>query len=246
MALAVLGMGAEVYLTTDRTLTRLVVLVLAVNASWIGYELLRPQLFTFVLTPRVVLPALRGRRVWLWMTPLVIGVWANLHGGWIGGWAILAGLSATLALGDSAWVGHRREPRSRAWEAMLVPVVAAPFSMATPFGWRTVTVALEHLDSGARLLDREWMPLWHVHQLVPVERHGLTALAAVTVLAVFLLPRRQLRYWALLVVADHGPLGEPRPAFFAHPPGAGPGRKLRPGLPACGRCAGTAWSGWAA
>ena len=29
-------------------------------------------------------------------------------------------------------------------------MVAAPFAMATPFGWRTVTVALEHLDSGAR------------------------------------------------------------------------------------------------
>ncbi len=81
-------------------------------------------------------------------------------------------------------------------------MVAAPFAMATPFGWRTVTVALEHLDSGARLLDREWMPLWHVHQLVPVERHGLAALAVVTLLAVFLLPRRQLRYWALLIGAD--------------------------------------------
>ncbi len=81
------GAGKE----PGRRLAAIALLGASVNFIALGYAV-RPQLFT-MLGLVAVLAGLRrffaGRLAWGWLLPLVLAVWANLHGGFLAGWVLL-------------------------------------------------------------------------------------------------------------------------------------------------------------
>lgn len=89
----------------------------------------RPQLFSLLLFSALLaclLAVRRGAHGWLLLLPVLFAVWANLHGGWIVGGAVLALWTVALLA-----TGERRE-------AMLM-IAAGALSLAatlvTPFGF---------------------------------------------------------------------------------------------------------------
>jgi len=119
-------------------------------AAWASVPLLttlRPQLWTaigVVLVCRI----LTSRSNAVWSLPLLFAVWANLHGGWMVGGAVL--LSWTIV----AWV--QRQPDRV--QLLLVGAMSFAATLLTPYGlelWQFLleTVRLPHDDLS------EWQPI---------------------------------------------------------------------------------------
>jgi hypothetical protein len=148
--------------------------VLMLTAGMIArWFLFRPQLFTFCFFAyfvSVLFAHLLGRPARLWLLPVVLAAWANLHGGF------LAGLGAVgLALGLRTLQAAYREgmrPRavwSAAWPLGLTLAAGSAATLLTPFGldlWRYVLTEMTH-DTNRLYID-EWMPL------LRFERHAWT------------------------------------------------------------------------
>jgi hypothetical protein len=84
----------------------------------------------------------------------LMALWANLHGGFVFGLALLA----PFAL-DALWnqEGSRRRSLALRWTAFGVCALAA--SCVTPYGWESILAARKILDLGELLhLIYEWMP----------------------------------------------------------------------------------------
>jgi hypothetical protein len=84
----------------------------------------------------------------------LMALWANLHGGFVFGLALLA----PFAL-DALWnqEGSRRTSLALRWIAFGVCALAA--SCVTPYGWESILAARKILDLGELLhLIYEWMP----------------------------------------------------------------------------------------
>ena len=85
----------------------------------------------------------------------LIALWANLHGGFVLGLALMA----PIAL-DALWNADapRRVPLALRWAGFAVAAVAA--SCATPYGWNALLAAHKILDLGELLtLISEWAPV---------------------------------------------------------------------------------------
>lgn len=111
---------------------------------------------------------------------------------------MLAGLCGALAV--EARLGWT-ENRLRLGELVAMPVVAALSTMLNPYGPKLITETLQLSNDSARLLDREWLPLWRLGELVPAEKLALVLLGLTVLAALLFLPRRRLRLWVLLVLA---------------------------------------------
>ena len=88
-----------------------------------------------------------------WLLPL-IALWANLHGGFVLGLALIApfALDAVWNAGSS-----RRAALALRWMAFGVCALAA--SWITPYGWNSLLAARQILDlGGAMALIAEWQP----------------------------------------------------------------------------------------
>ncbi|MHB8876196.1 MAG: hypothetical protein ACYC8T_21100, partial [Myxococcaceae bacterium] len=176
-------------------LVRLIVCLVAANFMWIGFELVRAQLFTLVAVATLTFLALKGSRGALWLAVPLMGLWVNLHGGYLAGLPLLVGLCVTIGLEQRlGWVPRRIS----AFELAAVPVCAGFATLANPYGIRLLVHTYRHLNDPARLYVREWLPLWRLGELILWEKVALGALAVTALLAAALLPRRQLRHWALL------------------------------------------------
>jgi hypothetical protein len=69
-----------------------IVLMFAVHLVSPGVRFVRPHIFTYsllVVTLLLLDQADRGRLRWLWGVPIVFALWANLHGGFLAGLAIV-------------------------------------------------------------------------------------------------------------------------------------------------------------
>jgi hypothetical protein len=119
-------------------------------AAWTSLPLLttlRPQLWTaigVVLICRIL--TLRSRVIWY--LPVLFAVWANLHGGWMVGGAVLFIWTVV------AWV-QRRPDRGR---LLLVGAISFVATLMTPYGvelWQFLleTVRLQRTDIS------EWQPI---------------------------------------------------------------------------------------
>jgi hypothetical protein len=119
-------------------------------AAWVSVSLLttlRPQLWTaigVVLVCRI----LTSRSKAVWSLPLLFAVWANLHGGWMVGGAVL--FVWTIV----AWV--QRQPDRV--QLLLVGAMSFAATLLTPYGlelWQFLleTVRLPHADLS------EWQPI---------------------------------------------------------------------------------------
>jgi hypothetical protein len=88
-----------------------------------------------------------------WLLPL-LALWANLHGGFVFGLALVAPFAF-----DAWWNAEvpQRRPLVLRWVAFGIGALAA--CCATPYGWETILASRKILDLGELLhLIYEWMP----------------------------------------------------------------------------------------
>lgn len=131
----------------------LVLVLLAISASMI-HLLARPHVVSWMLTVAWLAILDSGEwsgfpsrseqnRRWLWLLPVLMVIWVNVHGGFMFGLALLA-IDWMGAMW--AWLRTRSDrledllerefARRRARELTLVGLVSAVASLANPYGWR--------------------------------------------------------------------------------------------------------------
>jgi hypothetical protein len=112
---------------------------------------LRPQLVGMVLFALVLLLVVERRRHprLLWLVPVVVLVWANVHGSFFLGPAVLA----------AAWIADLADRSPAAPRTLLVAVVAAAAALVNPFGAGVWTYAAG-LSTNPLVTERitEWQP----------------------------------------------------------------------------------------
>ena len=172
-------------------------LVVAVIGSFTRLVFIRPQLFSLLLFTAelaVLVAADRGRRRSLLWLPPIFALWANLHGGFIVGLAVLGVWACwDFLTGSAGWV--------RRLSVVAALVAAAMATAINPYGvglWRFLWDTVEF----GRPTIVDWLPLYRSPALL-----ALWAVPAVT--AVFVLARtgrpERLSYLAipgLLAVAS--------------------------------------------
>lgn len=128
----------------------------------------RPQLFTFVLLAAMLALLARDNyrgRAPLWMLVPMMALWANLHGGFIMGIAVLglyAGMTGVNDLAAGAGLGRAIRLGALAMAALLA-------TMVTPYGIGTWSPVLHALRNPmTRIAVTDWQPLvfamarqWH-------------------------------------------------------------------------------------
>ncbi|HMM27289.1 MAG: hypothetical protein AAGU78_14925 [Chloroflexota bacterium] len=185
-ALATGGM-ALVYRMCDGTAyLRAFVVVLGAAAAAVFWSP-RPQMLSFFLAALIlyVLHRFKRERVdRLWAIPLIMAVWANLHGGFAIGFLLLLGtlagetLTALLNPDDAdaaGWRGVRR--------LLVVTGVSIPAVAINPYGLKMLAVPFETVGIGV-LQDfiQEWAsPDFHQRQVWPFALLLLGTLAALGV-----------------------------------------------------------------
>ena len=130
-----------------------------------------------------------------WLLPLIV-LWANLHGGFVLGVALVA----PFAL-DALWNADasQRIPLALRWAVFGLCALAA--SCITPYGWNSLLAARQILDlGGAMPLIPEWQPA-DFGSLGPFEICLLTALGAALWRGIVLTPTRILLVLGLLHMA---------------------------------------------
>jgi hypothetical protein len=130
--------AAALALTAPHLLARPHVLALPVMMAWVG---------------GLVQAADRRDAPSFWLVPLM-ALWANLHGGFVLGLALVA----PIAL-DAVWNADARARKSLAlrWAAFAAAAIAA--SCVTPYGWNSLLASRKILALGEALpLIMEWRP----------------------------------------------------------------------------------------
>ncbi|MGB9739637.1 hypothetical protein [Chloroflexus sp.] len=129
-----------------------VIIWLGVVMTTIWFSLVvRPQIFTFFLFAvmlMIIEAAERGQYRWLWLTPVVVGGWVNLHGGFLAGCGMLG-----------VWtIAHVALNRTR-WRAIIPPVVCAALAtLVNPYGLGILSFLFE-TATGDRPEIADWQPL---------------------------------------------------------------------------------------
>lgn len=130
-----------------------------------------------------------------WLLPL-IALWANLHGGFVLGLALIA----PFAL-DAVWNAGASKRVSLVFRWGAFGVCALATSCLTPYGWNSLLAARQILDLGGALaLIPEWQPA-DFSSLGPFEICLLAALGAALWRGVVLSPPRILLVLGLLHMA---------------------------------------------
>jgi hypothetical protein len=158
--------GADLRRAAGLTLAAFVVSAVALG--------LRPQLFGMVLLALVLLVLAERRRHprAVWAIPVIVAVWANLHGSFFLG-PVVVGLAWLEDLAD-------RDPRAR--QTFAVAVVAAAASLLNPFGpqvWAYAAGLSTNAEVTARIT--EWQPT--TLRTVPGILFFASAIAVVVLLA---------------------------------------------------------------
>jgi hypothetical protein len=122
---------------------------LAAAAIAVPFALDRPQLFTYLFLALTVVILESRRRLWL-LPPLLL-IWANCHGGFFLGWAVLAAYCAEALV---ARLRHRPLAEERALWLWSVAAVLA--SGINPNGFRALQVLLLYRSSAMQSYLLEW------------------------------------------------------------------------------------------
>jgi len=124
------------------------------------FTFIRPQLATFVLFG-LVLTILRTHwdrptSRWIWILPLLSGLWVNLHGGFLAGLGVQA-----LFLAGFGWRAMRdRRARRPLLVSIAVGSLSVAATMVNPYGIEMHTMLWDHLVPQQAV--REWQPLWAI------------------------------------------------------------------------------------
>lgn len=140
---------------------------------WVGFSMLRAQLFTLVFlaaTMWMIEIDRRGRRSWVLAWWILLVAWLNIHAGFLVGVGMLAfhGMERLVL----AWVRSRSLGAAvrETWHLIFLGA-AIPLALPlNPYGWQYVPY-LWHAVSMPRPLIREWHPLWHAlapHTTIPL------------------------------------------------------------------------------
>jgi hypothetical protein len=130
-----------------------------------------------------------------WLLPLLV-LWANLHGGFVFGLALVA----PFAL-DALWNADVSQRKSLAMRWFAFGVAALLACCVTPYGWGSTLAARKILDLGQLLqLIYEWMPA-NFAAFGPFEASILVAIAASLYCGVRLTPPRIILVLGLLHMA---------------------------------------------
>ena len=161
-----------------------VALATAAVASAFGAD--RPYLVSFLFVAILVAILDSGQERLLWFWPPLMLVWANSHGGFILGWAVLA----------AALLAKPRRP-VRSW---ALCVAAALIAGLNPNGFRVIPVLLNYRHSFLTSTLAEWRPavLW------PPSAFAILLLAGATVL---IYARRRVRMLDWLLCAAFAAAG---------------------------------------
>lgn len=151
-------------------------IVLTIAALALGPMLqFRPQLFDFIGLSALLLMLARDsyRRAGpLWPAIPILALWANLHGGFFIGLAVLGAYAAIVAVEDW-WNG---DGFGRASRVVLVFAACTLATLANPYGIAIWTTVLHTLDYPlTRAIISEWQPLafrivqeWHRSPLTAI------------------------------------------------------------------------------
>jgi hypothetical protein len=178
---------------------RLLTLLAAALTLPPAVALTRPQWASVLGTAVVAWAILDGRRRSLWLAAAIFLPWANLHGGWVAGLAVLAaGCGLLWAEGLAA----ASPGRLRAWEAAAVPVAAAALLLVNPYGVELLRHTFHHVSDAERNLNAEWLPvLRSTPPLRPFERSAAWLMAGVLAVgALAVRPWRAPRAWGLALL----------------------------------------------
>lgn len=170
--------------------------VFLLSASTLGrYFLFRPQLFTFLFFALFVEVLIRGllrRRAPLWLLPLAMLLWVNLHGGFLAG---LGAIGLVLLLRAAQAIGERDGTAAAVLGAtrplLTAFVLSVIATFANPWGtglWRYVLTELTH-DTNRRYIA-EWRPAFSGAD--PWSAVALTSMTSVLLLVGGLATRRRL------------------------------------------------------
>ena len=130
-----------------------------------------------------------------WLLPL-LALWANLHGGFVFGLALVA----PMAL-DALWNADKAQRVQLAIRWALFAAAALAACCVTPYGWNSILASRRILDLGELLhLSYEWMPVDFGH-FGPFEGFILATIAAALFYGVRLTPPRILLLLGLLHMA---------------------------------------------
>ena len=133
--------------------------LLGAGITLIPFMQFRPQLFSFVSLAALLLLLVREdhkRPVRLWLAVPLLALWANLHGGFFVGIAVLATYSVAAVVRERA-----RGDRPPIGALLLLTGAATAATLANPYGiglWVTIAHALE--NPFTRTLVNDWRPLW--------------------------------------------------------------------------------------
>jgi hypothetical protein len=130
--------AAALALTVPHMLARPHVLALPVMMAWVGGLV--------AAADRRVAPS-------FWLLPLM-ALWANLHGGFVLGLALMAPIALDAVLNTEA---SRRKALALRWAVFAAAAIAA--SCVTPYGWNSLLASRKILALGEALpLIMEWRP----------------------------------------------------------------------------------------
>jgi hypothetical protein len=110
---------------------------------------LRPQAWSLALLAILCRILVEDRQRARWWAPVLLALWANLHGGWIVGLGILT----VWTIGDVV-MWRTRSPRV----PVLILVVSLVSTLVTPYGIELWHFLLETVRMGRDIT--EWRPLW--------------------------------------------------------------------------------------
>ena len=147
--------------TTDEPLVWVPLFLLATSIV-ARYFLFRPQLFTcacFAIYVAVLLRYLLRRSNELWVLPLVMLAWANLHGGFLAGLGALCLALPLLVCRNANAFGMDRRLSTDASQLALTLVASTLVTFINPQGWRLWRYVLTEIthDTNRRYIA-EWLP----------------------------------------------------------------------------------------
>lgn len=123
---------------------------------WQQVVLIRAQTTSFLLFVilAVILEASVRHPRWLWMTPLLLTIWVNIHGGFPVGLALIGAYVLAAILGPGTF--GERYRRAAPWLLALACCLLA--TLVNPYGWRVYEYMLHTTNiNRIRHID-EWLP----------------------------------------------------------------------------------------
>jgi hypothetical protein len=171
---------AALVLSLGHFLARPHVLVMPIMVAWVGGLLSASE---------------RREAPSFWLLPL-LALWANLHGGFVFGLALIAPIGF-----DALWNAEAAQRRPLAVRWIVFGICALVACCATPYGWGSILASRKILELGELLrLIYEWMPM-DFSRFGPFEECVLALIAGALYCGVRLSPPRIVLVLGLLHMA---------------------------------------------